>query len=113
MLISISYVVKYYYLTESTTDDLKNPWDLKTLQFSDVMLKEIRRVMANKKKVKSHFEEVVKEFIPVLEYCNSEEKAKSEHRRFHSKLFDALEEIGRGHLINVGDDISDDTLLLE
>ena len=103
----------YYYLTESTTDDLKNPRDLKTLQFSDVMLKEIRRVMANKKKVKSHFEEVVKEFIPVLEYCNSEEKAKVEHRKFHIKLNEVLVMLGYADFINVGDDISDDTLLLE
>jgi len=91
----------YYYLTESTTD-------------SDVMLEEIKRVMANKKKkVKSHLEEVVKEFISVLEYCNSEEKAKVEHRKFHIKLHEALDMLGYADFINVGDDISDDTLVLE
>ena len=100
-----------YYFTEAATDDLNEPRNLEILQFSQQMLKEIERVKKTKNN-DSQFEKIMKKYIRVLQYCNSKEEVKKQHRAFHKELHEALKKRGRGHLINVGDDISDDTLLL-
>ena len=85
--------------------------DLKDLLFSPKLIKEIERVFADQND-DSEFEKIVNEFIPVLESCECDELAKSEQRRFHKLLSNALKKHKREELINVGDDINDGNLLL-
>ena len=99
----------------SSSDNSKmsgtKPRDLKDLLFSPKLINEIERVKTDQKD-DSEFEKIVREFIPVLQSCNCDKLAKSEQRRFHKALYEALKKYGCEDLINVGDDRSDETLLL-
>ena len=93
--------------------DENNQRDLSELNFSDTLVSTYYDLYEKKSdEGESEFEKIVMEYIPLLQTINDENKLHVKYQEFRLKVKAALENIDRGHLINMGDNLSKDTLLL-
>ena len=93
-------------------DDLTESRKLSAFLFTAEEIKEIERCKTNPNS-SSKFEKVVQQYAKVFERCNCEHKAKESNITFRKDVDDALssEELGYEGMTNMGDSLSDKTLL--
>jgi hypothetical protein len=94
------------------TDDLTESRKLSEFLFTAEEIKEIERCKTNPNS-SSKFEKVVQQYATVFERCNCKHKAKESNITFRQAVDDALssEELGYEGMTNMGDSLSDETLL--
>lgn len=99
--------------------------ELDQLGFTSIQVNEIKRIIESsnilqkisnkakkKKKKKSHLEGVIKKHISTLKNYDYGQDIKTESGQFRSDVFKALKSLECEGLINMGEELSDYTLLL-
>ena len=82
------------------------------LNFSDTLVSTYYDLYEKKSEGKSEFEKIVMDYIPLLQTINDENKLHAKYQEFRKRVKKALVNIHRGELINMGDNLSKETLLL-
>ena len=98
-------------------DDLQDPIPLDDLLLvSSKIVREVDRLkkrLVNDPTAKSKLEQVVYKHLPPLQVCNCDRKLKDVlYKNFRSDVNKALVELGYPDMVNMGDGLSDETLLL-
>ena len=98
-------------------DDLPHPLSLDDLLLASPKLKRevesLRNRVRNDPTAASKFEKIVYDHLPLLQVCNCERKLKDVlYKNFRSDVNKALVELGYPDMVNMGDGLSDKTLLL-